>query len=310
MKNKILLIGGAGFIGSSLVKRFIADERNEIFVLEPERADINRLKPFAKRITIFQGDLRDSSMIYKLLEDYSINIVIHLVSTLIPGSSLSHFQNEMVEILIPTMSLMEICAKNNIKFVYFSSGGTIYGNNKNGSHNETDKKEPISYYGLSKNIIEEMIEFESKRNDLKYLILRPSNPYGYGQNIYGKQGLIAVSIGKILKKEALTVWGDGNSVRDYIYIDDLTDAVYQLVNYNIINESLNIGSGVGYSVNKIIKILDETIAADINVDYVPSRGVDVDSLILDTSKLKMLIDFNPIDIKSGIKLFVNQIFNQ
>ena len=204
---------------------------------------------------------------------------------------------------------MEICVKNNIRFVYFSSGGTIYGNSVNGSHCEMGKKEPISYYGLSKNIVEEMIKFEHKRSKLEYLILRPSNPYGYGQNIYGKQGIIAVSIGKILKKEPLTVWGDGNSIRDYIYIDDLADAVYQLTNNNIANEIINIGSGTGYSVNQIIRILDEISDADIEINYVPSRGVDVDSLILDISKLKKLINFNPIDIETGIALFANQVFN-
>ncbi len=307
MKNKILLIGGAGFIGSALVKRFLKDENNEIYVLEPERANIDRLKIYENRIIIFQGDLRDSSKVSKILVDYNINIVIHLVATLIPGSSLSHFQNEMVEVLIPTMSLIKNCAENNIKFVYFSSGGTIYGNSKNGPHHEMDKKEPISYYGVSKNIVEEMIAFEHRHSNLEFLILRPSNPYGFGQNIYGKQGLIAVSIGKILKKEPIIVWGDGNSVRDYIYIDDLTDAVYQLLNYNISNEILNIGSGVGYTVRQIINMLDIIIDTDIIVDYVPGRDVDVDFLILDISKLKRLICFNPIDIKSGIKKFIDQI---
>lgn len=310
MANNILLIGGAGFIGSALIKRFFDDDNYRIYVLEPERANLDRLKLYGDSITIFQGDIVDNATVLKIILKNNINIVVHLVSTLIPGSSLPHFQNEMNNIILPTMYLMELCSENNIKFIYFSSGGTIYGNNKNGLNIETDKKEPISYYGLSKNIVEEMIQFEHRRTNLEYLILRPSNPYGYGQNIYGKQGLIAVSIGKILKEEPLTVWGDGNSVRDYIHIDDLADAVYQLEKGNIVNETVNIGSGVGYSVNQIIQILDNMIDIKIKVNYVSSRGVDVDSLILDISRLKSLINFNPVDINIGIKKFINQIFTK
>ncbi|OJU53249.1 MAG: epimerase, partial [Bacteroidales bacterium 45-6] len=297
MRNRILFIGGAGFIGSALIKRFLEDDRYYIYVLEPERANTDRLKAYQDNITMCQGDINDSATVLKIIVDNKIDTVVHLASTLIPGSSLPHFQNEMNNIILPTMYLMELCSENNIKFIYFSSGGTVYGNNKgNRLHLERDEKEPISYYGLSKNILEEMIGFEHRRTNLKYLILRPSNPYGYGQNIYGKQGIIAVSIGKILKGEPITVWGDGNAVRDYIYIDDLAEIVYQLVNSDIVNEVINIGSGVGYSINQIIKILDSLVDVDIKVDYVPSRGVDVDSLILDVSKLQTLINFNLTEI--------------
>lgn len=310
MAINILFIGGAGFIGSSLINRFIVNDNYNLFILEPERSNKDRIKPFLDRITVFQGDLRDSTMILDILVNSKINIVVHLVSTLIPGSSLSHFQNEMNDILIPTMNLMELCAKGNIELVYFSSGGTIYGNSETGIHDERVKKEPISYYGLSKNIGEEMIKFEHRHSKLNYLILRPSNPYGFGQDIYGKQGLIAVSIGKLLNNEPLTVWGDGNSVRDYIYIDDLADAVYELIDKKVLNKVINIGSGKGYSVNDIIKILSSVVNKDIKVEFFPSRGVDVESLVLDISKLKSLISFNPRSIEVGINTFVSQILNQ
>lgn len=310
MAINILFIGGAGFIGSSLINRFIVNENYNLFVLEPERSNKNRIKPFVDKITVFQGDLRDSTLILQVLVDNKINIVIHLVSTLIPGSRLSHFQNEMNDILIPTMNLMELCAEHSIELVYFSSGGTIYGNSETGIHNEKSRKAPISYYGLSKNIVEEMIKFEHRHTKLNYLILRPSNPYGFGQDIYGKQGLIAVSIGKLLNNEPLSVWGDGNSIRDYIYIDDLADAVYELIDKKVLNKVINIGSGKGYSVNDIIKILSSVVNKDIKVEFFPSRGVDVESLVLDISKLKSLISFNPRSIEVGINTFVSQILNQ
>lgn len=310
MAINILFIGGAGFIGSSLISRFIENENYNLFILEPESSNKDRIKSYVDKISIFQGDLNDSAMILEILVNNRINIVVHLVSTLIPGSSLCHFQNEMNNILIPTMNLMELCAERSVKLVYFSSGGTIYGNSETGVHSEKNKKEPISYYGLSKNIVEEMIKFEHRHKKLDYLILRPSNPYGFGQDIYGKQGLIAVSIGKLLNNEPLTVWGDGNSIRDYIYIDDLADAVYELIDKKIQNKVINIGSGIGYSVNDIIKILSTIVDKEIQIEFIPSRGVDVESLVLDVSKLKSLISFNPRSIEVGINMFVSQILNQ
>jgi UDP-glucose 4-epimerase len=307
MKNKILLIGGAGFIGSALVRCFLKEDIYEVYILESRNANLYRIQSVINKITLLEGDVKTPSSLSQILIDNKIDIVIHLVSTLIPGSSLTHFHKEMNDIIMPIMYLMEICAQNDIKFVYFSSGGTVYGNGECNLHNELDKKEPISYYGLSKSMAEEMIEFEHRHLNLTYLIVRPSNPYGEGQNIYGKQGLIAVSIGKILNKDAIEIWGDGNSVRDYIYIDDLAYAVHQLLSNNVFNKTINIGSGIGYSVNQIIKILSDVMKVDIKINYLPIRGVDVDSLILDNSNLRGLIKFNPIDVEEGIRLFVNNV---
>lgn len=306
-KINILLLGGAGFIGSSLIYRFLLDDTYRISVLEPERANISRLYKFDNKILLHDGDLRDSAKILKILEEDEIDIVFHLVSTLIPGSALSHFQNEVADILMPSMNVMELCAERHIKFVYFSSGGTVYGNNFRGSHKEIDNKEPISYYGLSKEIVEEIVKFEHRHYNLDYLIFRPSNPYGPGQNIYGRQGLIAVSLGKILKNETLQIWGSGNEIRDYIYIDDLVDAIFKVIDSGISNETINVGSGRGYSVNEIVEIIDTLVHETIKVEHIKTRGVDVDSMILDCSKLYSIIDFSPIDVKTGIEKFIKYI---
>lgn len=306
MSQNILFIGGAGFIGSNLIKAFLPNADFKVFVLEPERANTSRLDAFGKQVTLFQGDIRDTVSVEHILDDYHINIVVHLVSTLIPGSTFPHFQNEMNDIVLPTMNIMELCAKRKVKFVYFSSGGTIYGNS-NSNHKESDSREPISYYGLSKCLAEDMIKFEARHLDLDYLILRPSNPYGPGQNIFGRQGLIAVSLGKVMNGETLQVWGDGNSVRDYIYIDDLSNIIYLLISSGVSRETLNVGSGVGYSVNDIISILDSYLDEPVRVEHVASRGVDVDSIVLDCTRLHELIDYHPINIKTGIEKFVDYI---
>ena len=222
----ILFIGGAGFIGSSLVKQFLTNEKYNVFVVEPEFANVSRLDGL--NVKIYREALGNIDKVEKILIGNKIDIVVHLVSTLIPGSGYDDFNNEFKNMIFPSIKLMEICAKENIKFVYFSSGGTIYGNRSTMlPFVETDEMAPISYYGWSKQMMENSILFKNRTEKLKYLIVRPSNPYGHGQNLHGKQGLVAVAIGKILEDKPVEVWGDGAAIRDYIYIDDLAKVFYQ-----------------------------------------------------------------------------------
>ena len=230
----------------------------------------------------------------------------------LPGSNFEDYRREFTNVLYPSVRLMEFCCEKNIKFVYFSSGGTVYGDRKGDivPFKENDPMAPISFYGWSKQMMENSIHFMHRTQKLNYLIIRPSNPYGKGQNLHGKQGLIAVALGKILAGEKIQVWGDGSAVRDYIYIDDLGKAVADvLMNDSIVNETINIGSGVGYSVNEIINCLRKVADEEVKVEYVAARNVDVSSVVLDTSLLRNLIDFNPIDIEEGITKFYHDIKN-
>lgn len=302
VKIPILFLGGAGFIGSSIINRLENQDKYEIHVLEPEFASLKRLE--GKNVIIHRGRLSDYDKLNTILVGQNIKIVIHLVSTLTPGSQYSEFVNEFKEIVFPTIQLMHICAEKKIKFVYFSSGGTVYGNRSFiKPFSEKEHLAPISHYGWLKQMTENSILFIHRTMGLDYLILRPSNPYGPGQGLFGKQGFIAVAIGKLLTGDAIEVWGDGSSVRDYIYIEDLSSIVCSLIAKEIKNTTLNIGSGFGASVNDIIVILRAIASDRIKVDYKAPRSVDVSSVILDTRKLKSLISYQLTSLEEGIAKF-------
>jgi len=301
----ILFIGGAGFIGSSLVKQFMTNEKYKIFVVEPEFANISRLD--GCNVTIFREALGDIDKVENILVTNKIDVVVHLVSTLIPGSGYDDFNNEFKNMIFPSIKLMEICAKENIKFVYFSSGGTIYGN-RSTMHPfvETDDIAPISYYGWSKQMMESSILFKNRTENLKYLIVRPSNPYGHGQNLHGKQGLVAVAIGKILEEKPVEVWGDGSAIRDYIYIDDLAKVFYQLIDKDVCNETVNLGSGRGFSVNDVLAFLKIISKKDFKIVYENARPMDVSNMVLDTGKMKRLANVELTPMLEGISTFYNE----
>lgn len=283
----------------------MTNEKYNVFVVEPEFANVSRLDGL--NVKTYREALGNIDKVEKILISNKIDIVVHLVSTLIPGSGYDDFNNEFKNMIFPSIKLMEICAKENIKFVYFSSGGTIYGNRSTMlPFVETDEMAPISYYGWSKQMMENSILFKNRTENLKYLIVRPSNPYGHGQNLHGKQGLVAVAIGKILEDKPVEVWGDGSAIRDYIYIDDLAKVFYQLIDKDVYNETVNLGSGRGYSVNDILAFLKIITKKDFKIVYENARPMDVSNMVLDTEKMQRLAQVELTPMLNGISTFYNE----
>lgn len=307
MTKNIMIIGGAGFIGSALVHMFVKKNVFSVVVIEPERANIDRLIDIVDKIKIIRTDIKNTIVIYDCIRNDKIDTIIHLASTLIPSSTLYAYQNELTNLITPTLDIIKIASEYNAKFVFFSSGGTIYGNKKSVKLKETDIPEPISYYGMSKHIIEQSIFFEHRTTGLKYLILRPSNPYGPGQNLYGRQGFIAVCLGKIINNVPIEVWGDGSVIRDYLYIDDLSEIVCHLLEKDLEYHVLNIGSGVGYSVNEVIECIKRHVQAPFQVEYKEERNIDVSSMILDIHKLSLFCPYNPLSLDEGVGRFIKYL---
>lgn len=304
--KRLLFLGGAGFLGSNIIKTTLQKGSAKVFVLEPSFANVSRLD--GEDVQIYRGELSDIDFVQSIIEANQIDTVVHLVATIIPGSTFEDYKREYQHVIFPTIELMQICAQRQIRFVYFSSGGTVYGNRTDMTpFKETDAMAPISYYGWSKQMMENSILYVHRTTGLKYLIVRPSNPYGHGQNIHAKQGLVAVALGKILAGEPITVWGDGSNVRDYIYIDDLCEAVVQLLEKEVCNTTINIGSGQGASINDIIHVLKEVVSEEVKVDYQPARSVDVSHMILDTTRLQQYVNLKITPLREGIEAFYRQV---
>ena len=302
---KILFIGGAGFIGSNLVKWFCESGSFKVTVIEPETASVMRLDGL--QVEIVRASLANVEAVEQIIANKRIDTVVHLVSTLIPGSGYEDFKRELTDMVFPSIRIMEYCARFDIKFVYFSSGGTVYGNRTTMQpFVETDDMAPISYYGWSKQMMENSILFKNRTEKLRYLIVRPSNPYGHGQNLYGRQGLVAVAIGKILNGQPVEVWGDGSAIRDYIYIDDLAEIFFQLIDNDVTNETVNIGSGRGYSVNDVLAFLKIISKVDFRIIYENARPMDVSNMVLDTTKMLGKVNISLTPMLDGISTFYKE----
>ncbi|SEI84751.1 UDP-glucose 4-epimerase [Propionispira arboris] len=307
-----LILGGTGFIGSNLVYEYIKRDKNVIILGTSYTTYNKHFNDIVNQITIINGRLCNISLLNKVFEQYEIEEVIHLVSGLKPSSLLEEFLNEYEEVIIPTIKLIEIMNKHNVrKLIYLSSGGTVYGNyRENGCYKEDDLLQPINYYGLSKCNLEEIIKLEGRKGTIDYLILRPSNPFGKFQNINGQQGLIAVLLGKVLVKQEIEIWGDGSVVRDYIPIEYLCQCIIKLSELKIKNEIYNIGSGIGLSVNEIIQIVEKSLKIKLKIQYKEARSVDLNKVILNIDKLKRTMDVDKFVLDKSILKFYDFILEE
>ncbi|MBP1920719.1 NAD-dependent epimerase/dehydratase family protein [Youngiibacter multivorans] len=303
-----LILGGAGFIGSNLIHEYVKLNRG-VISFNREQPDNGNLDGIRDKVVSITGDLGDSELLRRIFREYEIEEVVHLVSSLLPASPFYDYLKEYDEVTIPTMRLMKIMQENSVrKLIFLSSGGTVYGSYKeSGYYNEEDPLRPINYYGLSKCNLEEYIRFEGRKGKIDYLILRASNPFGRFQNLYGKQGLVAVILGKYLSNQEVEIWGDGTVARDYIPIGYLCRSIISLSSMNAWNETFNIGSGVGVSVNEIIKTIEDALDIRLKVRYKEARSIDSDRVVLNIDKLKSFIDVEKIDLGKSILDFYKYI---
>lgn len=302
---KIMLLGGAGFIGLNLAGALVRHGH------EVHLADRTIVLPdYARSVPQFAGRHQISSngtaQLQVIIDELGIECVIGLVSGLIPSSTLNDFEAEMAEVIMPTFRLLDHLAKRGISFVYMSSGGTVYGLNDKPMIAETEPLRPINHYGVSKVLFEQYLTFVGRMQQLRYLILRPSNPFGPFQNPQRKQGLVAVAVGKVLHGEPIEVWGDGSIVRDYLWVEDLTEAVVALLlKDGVWGRIFNIGSGQGHSIREVLAMIGALTGKNIEIRYREPRAVDVPRLVLDVSRLRETIDYQPRNLSDALALYLD-----
>lgn len=296
----ITILGGCGFIGSSLAESFVRDGHS-VRVFDLHHVDQRNLADFASDITFFGGDFQNIEDVIPAIQD--ADIVFHLVSTTLPGSALKSPVYDVETNVIPTIRLIDACIEYNArKLVFLSSGGTVYGIPATLPLPEDSPLQPITPYGVSKVTIEKYLALYHYHDGLQYTVLRLSNPYGPRQNPHSGQGVIAAWVDRIRKGMPVEIWGDGEVVRDYLFIEDAIEGIKLAAMAQSSLNTFNIGSGIGYSLNQIYQFMCEVAGRQVGLVYKPTRKVDVPVNILDPELMGKTFGWEPkIDIISGIR---------
>ncbi len=275
-RDDVLLLGGNGFIGSALAGR-----------LKEEKA------------TVHIVGRNDGELLEKALPE--CGTVVHLASATTPGFSARNPSLELGNLAL-TLRLLELLQNQpETHLIFFSSGGTVYGNPDRLPVTEDAPIAPLSNHGAGKAAQEVFCQaFRSRGHAVT--ILRPSNAYGPGQTLRQGFGLVRTLLEHATNDTPFKIWGDGESVRDFIYIDDIVEATTRLIKLPLDSGTYNIGSGMGYSINQVLGIVRTISGARLKTIYRPARGIDVRNVVLDSTRLKALLSWTPqIGLEDGLR---------
>jgi UDP-glucose 4-epimerase len=312
---KILVTGGAGYIGSFMVKRLLQDNHEVTVIDSLERGHKEAVD---SRAELKVGNLADSSFLSEVLGSKSYDAIIHFAAYISMGESMKHplmyFDNNTNNAL----KLIESAVQHNIKRIIFSSTAGVYGNPVKVPIPEDHSKNPENPYGESKLMVEKILSWYQKIHGLNFIALRYFNACGaaldgsMGEAHDPETHIIPCAIRAGMNNEPFTLFGDsyntpdGTCVRDYIHVLDLVDAHVKALHKLQADTGgfyYNVGTGKGFSNKEVIDVVKKVSGIDIQVNIGPKRPGDADELVADASRIMSELQFNPqySDLETIIK---------
>ncbi len=293
----VLVTGGAGFIGSHLADRLLAEGMRVISVddLATGRiANLSEARGYGKEFTFFNMDVRAEGLL-SLFERHRPEVVFHLAAQSGVRPSLDDPGRDASINIMGTINVLDCAVRTGVrKIVYAASGGTIYGEPKRIPVKESAAQGsfPASPYGISKKVAVDYLGYYQRYRGLDYTALALGNVYGPRQDPHGEAGVIAIFAARMLNGEACTIFGDGNQTRDYVFIDDVVHAFVRAVDRGS-GKLVNIGTGLETSVNGLFKLLAETIGYTGEPGTGPLPPGELRRIALDISLAPSAIGWKP-----------------
>jgi len=294
---KILLTGGAGYIGSAAGK-FLIEQGHEVIVVDNlSKGKKKLIDPKAK---FYHIDLTNKKELSKIFSENKIEVIMHFAAYKAVEESMENAV-KYSDNIIGTINLLNLMVKFNIKKIIFSSTAAVY-ESINTSLDEESKTNPINFYGFTKLESEKIIQWYSKIHNIQYIIFRYFNVAGDIGLKYvdpDAKNIFPIIMEVLTEKEKkLTIFGqdyqtkDGTCIRDYIDIEDLVRAHILALNINS-NKIINLGSGKGYSVKELIEAFNKTLGKEIKYDYSPKRKGDPEVVLTNIEKAEQILNWTP-----------------
>ena len=307
----LFITGGAGFIGSTLCDRMLECD-NKIVVVDnfndyysPKLKEKNiKHNLDNKNYKLYRGDICDKNLLRKIFEENQIDVVVHIAASAGVRPSIENPLSYVKNNIEGTVNIVEVMKENGIKKIVFASSSSIYGNCKEEIFSEDLKvSEPISPYAASKSACEQFLYTYSKLFDIQVVALRFFTVFGPRQ---WPDLAIRKFIDLIKENKPIPVYGDGTTIRDYTYIDDIVDGIIGAINYNDTQyEIINLGGGAPVSLNQMIETIEKVLNKKATIEHLPMQLGDVNKTAADITKAKKLLNYNPkTSFKEGIIKFI------
>jgi len=300
---KILVTGGAGFIGSHVVDSYIAEGHDVAVVDNLSTGFRENVHPKAR---FYEADICDAEVIDEIFRKEHPEVVNHHAAQMDVRRSVADPVFDARSNILGSLNVILASVKHKArKFIYISTGGAVYGEPKYLPVDENHPIAPESQYGISKHTVEHYLHLYRLHTGLAYTILRYPNVYGPRQNSKGEAGVVAIFIGQMLEGTTPTIYGDGEQLRDYVHVDDIVRANVLALNSGE-NEVFNLGSGVGTSVNQLYRLLSDLLSFSGPPKYAPPRKGELQRIYLKAEKASRQLGWkSEISIEKGLGLTLN-----
>ena len=294
---KVLVTGGAGFIGSHIVEQL---QKEGFQVVVVDNLSTSKRSFIPKDISFYAVDIRSPEM-EKIFQNEKPEIVIHIAAHIDVNSSIKNPSNDAAINIQGTINLLTCCHKYNVKKVIYSSSCAVYGETGDRSITESFSINPLSFYGISKCAAELYINVYQSLYDIEFTILRYANVYGPRQSMTGEGGVVSIFCKKILKGEMPVIYGNGEQTRDFVFVKDVAAAnVKAIENGN--HEIINIGSNKKTSIKELYKLLSSLHSTNVSPIYQPARQGEILHCRLDNTKAKQTLQWEPnYSLKEGLE---------
>lgn len=297
---RILVTGGAGFIGSSVADAFIK-EGHEVAIIDNLVTGVKEfINPKAK---FYEVDITDEAAVQKVFAEFKPEVVDHHAAQVDVRKAVSDPKWDAKTNIFGSLNLIEESIKNGVsKFIYANSGGAGYGNPdpKDLPCKEDSPIKPISPYGVSKTTVEQYLFSRQATEDLHYVALRYGNVFGPRQT-FGEAGVCSIFTHLILHGKQPTIFGDGSQERDYCYIGDVVAANLLALNNKEMAGPYNVGSVVGTTTQQVFDAVKEATGYDKDPIYADERPGEIQSIVLDSARLQAAGWSPSVSFKDGIK---------
>ena len=287
---RILVTGGAGFIGSNVADRFVA-LGHEVGVFDDLSSGFREFVPGDRRF--YQGDLRDAAAIERCLSEFKPDVVDHHAAQIDVRKSVTDPVFDAMTNIVGGLRLLEACTRHAVrKVIYASTGGALYGEGRQLPATEDHPVNPEAPYGASKHTLEHYLYIWKLLHGLDSTVLRYPNVFGPRQNPHGEAGVNAIFIGLMLEGKRPRIFGTGEQVRDYLYVGDVVEANVLSLDKGS-GEMMNLGTGVGTSVLDIVEGLNRILGTKLEPVFEAARAGEVQRIYLDATRAKQVLDWAP-----------------
>ena len=295
---RILVTGGAGFIGSHVADRFI-ERGHEVAVLDDLSTGFRSLLNPAARL--YEADLADATAVERCVAEFRPEVVDHHAAQIDVRRSVDDPVFDAGTNILGALRLLQACTRHGVrKFVYASTGGALYGEGRTLPATEEHPVNPESPYGVSKHTLEHYLYLWKLLHGLDYTVLRYPNVYGPRQNPHGEAGVNAIFILLMLRGKRPRIFGTGEQVRDYLYVTDVVEANERALALGS-GEMVNLGTGIGTSVNDIFRELKAILGFAGEPLYEAARPGEVQRIYLDATRAKQVLGWTPsVTFREGL----------